>query len=268
MYDLTLIKQNGGVYIDSREVAELIGKRHDNLLRDIAGYIKILKKSADRGFEVGDFFLESTYFDKTGRELPCYLLSKMACELVGNRLIGERDVLFTAAYVTRFNALERKERAELEALAFTPRKPERLLGEINACSRLIISGMKALGATPEQIMHFLKETYEPLGFDMELDIYNECAPRWHNANGIAGMCGMFSLSGKPHGQAAASILKEILLIDEKHMRSEKDCYGFPVGISTLYDEYAMFALLDWLRENHYPEDIAVLGRTYHVQYQF
>ncbi len=38
MQDLTLIRQDGGCYIDSREVAELIGKRHDNLLRDIMGY--------------------------------------------------------------------------------------------------------------------------------------------------------------------------------------------------------------------------------------
>ena len=268
MYDLTLIKQDGGVYIDSREVAELIGKRHDNLLRDIAGYIRTLNKAAALNFEVSDFFLENTYVDKTGRELPCYLLSKMACELVGNKLIGEKGVLFTAAYVTKFNEMERKERAELKALALAPRRHEPRLGEINACSRLIIMGMKALGATPEQVMRFLKETYEPLGFDMELEIYDVSAPRWHNANGIARECGMFSLSGKPHGQAAASILKEVLFIGAEHMRCEKDCYGFQVGISTLYDDYALLALLEWLRDNECPEDIEVSGRTYHVQYQF
>jgi phage regulator Rha-like protein len=42
--ELTIIKQNGGAYIDNREVAEAIGKRHDNLLRDIDGYVWILKK--------------------------------------------------------------------------------------------------------------------------------------------------------------------------------------------------------------------------------
>jgi len=35
MTDLTIIKQNGGCYIDSREVAELIGKRHDHLRSEI-----------------------------------------------------------------------------------------------------------------------------------------------------------------------------------------------------------------------------------------
>ncbi len=42
MYDLTLIKQNGGVYIDSREVAIAIGKRHNDLLRDIRGYARYM----------------------------------------------------------------------------------------------------------------------------------------------------------------------------------------------------------------------------------
>jgi len=48
MYDLTIIKQDGGMYIDSRDVAEVIGKRHDNLLRDIAGYLKIMRKTNGR----------------------------------------------------------------------------------------------------------------------------------------------------------------------------------------------------------------------------
>lgn len=45
MNDLTLIKQNGGAYIDSREVAEAIGKDHRHLLRDIRKYCETLEKS-------------------------------------------------------------------------------------------------------------------------------------------------------------------------------------------------------------------------------
>ncbi len=215
MYDLTLVSQNGGWYIDSREVAKLIDKRHDNLLRDIAGYIKTLEKAAALNFEVSDFFLKSSYLDRTGRELPCYLLSKMACELVGNKLIGEKGVLFTAAYVRRFNEMEQRERdereaafeAELEALSVVPRRPAPRLGEVNAFSRLIVMGMKALGASPDQVMDFLRDTYEPMGFDLgfDTDAFSKAsAPRWYNANGIAAECGMYSLSGRPHGQSLSS----------------------------------------------------------------
>ena len=106
MYDLTIIQQNGGAYIDSRDVAEAIGKNHKDLLRDIRGYIKILDKSNERTFAPVDFFLESAYLDSKGETRPCYLISKMGCEMVANKLTGVKGVLFTAAYVTRFNQLE------------------------------------------------------------------------------------------------------------------------------------------------------------------
>jgi Rha family phage regulatory protein len=119
MNELTIIRQNGGAYIDSREVAEYIGKDHNHLLRDIRGYIAIIERNFNAS-KVGriDFFLDSTYVDNRGREKPCYLLTKMACELVANKLIGEKGVLFTIAYVKRFNELER---AEFERQAATPR---------------------------------------------------------------------------------------------------------------------------------------------------
>ena len=41
MNELKIIKQNGGAYIDSREVAEAIGKNHKDLLRDIRKYITV-----------------------------------------------------------------------------------------------------------------------------------------------------------------------------------------------------------------------------------
>lgn len=273
MYDLTLIKQDGSVYIDSREVAAAIGKNHKDLLRDIRGYISIMEKTIERNFAPNEFFIESSYVDSIGRTLPCYLLSKSGCEVCANKLNGERGVLFTCAYVTKFNLMEQERLAEreteLEALALEHHKPEPRLGEINACSRLMVMGMKAVGATSEQVMKFLAETYAPLGFDLDFEVCGETvAPRWRNANGIAKECGMYSLSGKPHGQAAASILKEILFIGEEHMRYEKDYYGFQVGISTLYDDYALLAILEWLGENKCPDDIEVSGRTFHIQYQF
>ena len=83
---LTIIKQNGGAYIDSREVAEAIGKAHKNLLRDIAGDIGYMRNSTELNFEPSDFFLESTYVDSTGQTLPRYLISKMGCEMVANKL--------------------------------------------------------------------------------------------------------------------------------------------------------------------------------------
>ncbi len=44
---LTVTNYNGIEVVDSREVAAVIGKRHDHLIRDIRSYIDIMEKSGD-----------------------------------------------------------------------------------------------------------------------------------------------------------------------------------------------------------------------------
>jgi Rha family phage regulatory protein len=92
--------------LDSREVAQMEDKRHDHLIRDIETYIGHMKESAAPNFGVSDFFKESTYQDTTGRTLKCYLITKMGCEMIANKLTGAKGVQFTAAYVARFNTME------------------------------------------------------------------------------------------------------------------------------------------------------------------
>jgi len=265
MHDLTVIKTNGVAYIDSREVAEFIGKRHDNLLRDIAGYVRILEKTTALNFEVSDFFLKSSYLDRTGRELPCYLLSKMACELVANKLIGEKGVLFTVAYVAKFNAMESAERAEAEASAA---KKSPRLGEYNACVRIIVPALKECGATSERIVGFLKGVYEPLGISVAEDCELTDVPQTYTAKQIAAMFGVYSLTGNPHYQAISCILNENLFIGEEHKTVLTSDYGNHIGVSVRYDEEAAEAVGVWLAENCYPNEIYGFERTYNVLYGY
>ena len=60
MFDLTIIKKNGGAYIDSREVAEIIGKRHHDLLRDIGRYARYMEKSTESKIAFSDFLSTKT----------------------------------------------------------------------------------------------------------------------------------------------------------------------------------------------------------------
>lgn len=93
--------------VDSRQVAEMTGKEHKNLLRDIAGYIETMTKSdkiSQLKIEPSDFFIEST-FENRGKQYPCYLLTKKGCDMVANKMTGEKGVLFTAAYVTAFEEM-------------------------------------------------------------------------------------------------------------------------------------------------------------------
>ncbi len=92
--------------LDSREVAQLVGKRHGDLLRDIERYEQYLSESTERNFALSDFFQRSQYQDSTGRTLPCYLVTKQGCELIAHKLTGKKGVLFTASYIERFHAME------------------------------------------------------------------------------------------------------------------------------------------------------------------
>lgn len=106
--DSFLATPNSVPSVDSREVAEMVGKRHDHLLRDINGYVEIMQKSTAPNFGVRDFFIPDTYRDSTGRKLPCYLVTRKGCDMVANKMTGEKGVLFTAMYVTRFEDMEKK----------------------------------------------------------------------------------------------------------------------------------------------------------------
>ena len=105
MNELSIIHKNGVDVIDSREVAEAIGKEHRHLIRDIRNYAEVIENSTEPNFGLSDFFIPSTYTDSTGRTLPCYLLTKKGCDMVANKMTGEKGVLFTAAYVTAFEKM-------------------------------------------------------------------------------------------------------------------------------------------------------------------
>jgi Rha family phage regulatory protein len=119
MSNLTVINHNGQFAIDSREVAEMVQIRHSDLLEKITGYEKYLLNGKFRSV---DFFIPNTYQDSTGRTLPCYLLTRKGCDMVANKMTGEKGVLFTAAYVTKFEEMEKAIKAEVKPLLVNKQK--------------------------------------------------------------------------------------------------------------------------------------------------
>lgn len=105
MKELQVFNFNQVDVVDSREVALLLEKRHNDLLRDIRGYIEIMEKSGERKIAHSDFFIKSSYKSEQNKEMPCYLLTKKGCDMVANKMTGEKGVLFTAAYVTAFEKM-------------------------------------------------------------------------------------------------------------------------------------------------------------------
>ena len=255
MNELKIIKQNGSAYIDSREVAEAIGKQHKNLLRDIAGYISIMEKIGKLKIEPTDFFVASSY--KTGQniEQPCYLISKMGCELCANKLTGEKGVLFTAAYVAKFNEMEEAERAaEIKSHA-RPR-----LSEFNSAVRNVLSGMSYCFANPKRVMSFLHGVYEPLGIEVNDNF--DADNHYYSATDIARLLGIYSKNGRPHGHAVSAIISHH---DLPGHHASIVPYGL-VGVMINYDWFVVETVMNWIAENNKPNEVPYLNFCYHIYY--
>lgn len=99
--------------IDSREVAEMVGIQHKDLLKKIRNYQQILESAKLRS---QDFFVPSSYkVENNNKTYDCYLLTKKGCEMVANKLTGEKGVIFTAKYVNRFEEMEKHIKQQITA---------------------------------------------------------------------------------------------------------------------------------------------------------
>lgn len=139
--------------LDSREVAEMIGKEHNMLLRDIRRYVEQLGQSK---IAQSDFFTESTYRNSQNKEMPCYRITKKGCEFIAHKLTGTKGTAFTARYINKFHEMENTLAAGggLEGLAELRAAVEaqgKLLGRINR--QLSVSGMLGIGGRTEQDMY-------------------------------------------------------------------------------------------------------------------
>ncbi|MDN8732080.1 Rha family transcriptional regulator [Staphylococcus aureus] len=113
MQALQIVEQNETHYVDSREVAEMVGKEHKNLIRDIENYRSVILQSSK--LSPDDYFVESTYLGANNRQTKHYLLTKKGCDIVANKMTGSKGILFTATYVDAFHKMDEhiKQQAQL-----------------------------------------------------------------------------------------------------------------------------------------------------------
>lgn len=139
---MELLKEVGGANnsnspkMSSREIAELAGKQHKNVIRDIRNMEESWEKVTGLKFEL------SEYLDSTGRKLPEYQLDKREVLYVATKWNDETR----AKLILRWEELEkaqtkinpRIEYAEaLRAYADEIEKNEKLKGEIEVKNVLI-----------------------------------------------------------------------------------------------------------------------------------
>lgn len=256
MNEFEIMTKNGSHYIDSRNVAEMVEKDHKNLLRDIRGYINIMEKGGRLKVEPSDFFVESTYKNAQNKDMPCYLISKLGAEMIANKLIGEKGVLFTAFYVQKFNAMEKRERTARNAeLADTCMKAQ----EISA--RILSAVFDAAYVPEKQRKESLNLIYQQSG--VLLPVKSPNVRQTYPVSEITRQLGILSLSGRPHVAAVSAIISMIYIGDE-----HKIVVNYKHNTLIGYDEYVTNSIKDWLKQNEYPCKIPCGTKTYNVKYSF
>ncbi len=159
MPKLKLTNLNGVETVDSRQVAEAVGKEHHKLLRDIRTYCDYLNES-----KIGlvEFFIESTYTDSKGETRPCYLCTRKGCEMIANKITGKKGVTFTAMYVNAFHEMETK-------LKESPRlygKKSTSAGEVASLIKVLRGVMKDQKSDPEKIALMAKTVCDQFGVNL------------------------------------------------------------------------------------------------------
>ena len=112
--------------IPSYEVAKMMGKEHKEIMwmiegnekRGIVGIKPTIEISAE--LHLSDYFIKSSYKDSMNRKKSSYECTKMGCEMLANKMTGEKGIIFTAKYVKRFNEMES---AQMQAIDTTELSP-------------------------------------------------------------------------------------------------------------------------------------------------
>lgn len=133
--ELSQVKENKT--LSSLEIAEMVEKRHNELLKDLRRYESYLNEGK---IPLVDFWQESTYRDAKGEVRPCYQITKKGCEFIAHKMTGSKGTIFTARYINRFHDMEEK----LKNPTFTDNRLE--------IARLIIQA-------PESRISAIKELY-------------------------------------------------------------------------------------------------------------
>ena len=181
--------------LTSMEVAEMVEKEHNKLLRDIRTYVEQLGEA-----KIGhtDFFLESSYKSAQNKDLPCFLITRKGCEFIANKLTGVKGTKFTASYINRFHEMEQviKENIapiqNLEELKIRAQLERAEAMKLNAKTRMFNTIMKTTNnkvLSPVAVEVFgLKAIEQITGIDMGQHLPQ--VPKTYSATEIGKMLGV------------------------------------------------------------------------------
>ena len=100
MKDLVIVKREQAL-TTSLTVAEVFGKNHQHIMRDIRGLIEQIEDVS----KSGQMFTESKYRDNYDRFQPMYLMNFDGFSLLAMGFTGKKALEFKLAYIDAFNRM-------------------------------------------------------------------------------------------------------------------------------------------------------------------
>lgn len=98
-------QQYNEVMLFSRDVSEMMGMKHNILLRKVRGLNKTLNQNK---IDSVKYWVEGTYEDSKGEHRPCFYITKEGCKFIAHKTTGEKGVVFTDKYMEAFETMKKK----------------------------------------------------------------------------------------------------------------------------------------------------------------
>lgn len=254
--------------INSLEIAGMVGRRHDQVLRDIN---KIMEHLNDHKNVVVNYFIESTYIDSKGEERPCFDCTKKGCELYSTRMTGAKGTQFAVAYIERFNQMEEHIKSTQPKSIGTDQATKRM----NAEARLKNANARQAKLLSELARDAKSDVNKVLLQDKAVEVLTgekllampALGCKFYSANEIAKKKGMYSKTGNPHETAVSQLIQKYISLEEYEFEFFPGSTDNWSGDVTKYAESVLEKVENWLVENNYPTVIQGQSNKYHIVYE-
>ena len=233
--------------LDSREVAEMVGKEHKNLMRDVRSYVSELNQLK---IEPVDFFRENTYKDGKGEKRPCYDITKKGCEFIAHKLTGIKGTEFTARYINRFHDMEETIREGILQKQKPDKPKKEKLPSVNMMVKNIKEALHDAGVDSKYIAAEVVRIYSDSGYPVNAPLISDVPKLW-DCTSIAKELGIYSESGRPHDKAVSAIIQKLDLFADEIVRTAYSRNGHD-GVTVQYKGSVLEKVKEWLEENGYP----------------
>lgn len=239
--------------ITSLEVAEMVEKQHNELLKDIRRYVEQLGEGK---IPHSDFFIESTYVTEQNKTMPCFDVSRKGCEFIANKLTGVKGAVFTAKFINRFHDMENYIKVE--------QKPS--LDAVNRAAEILKGAYQAAGTDERYLALLVGSVYEKCGTGFSLPPIKMDTDKLYDQTMLANELGIMSTSGKPHAQAVGAIIDMLDILDDDKITTPYTNHGHS-GVVVKYKGIVVDMVREWLEDNSYPRTISGENKNYNVCYR-